>query len=85
VTGLTTKASATSATATTSAIPEAHSDLWSQGRSCPPRVKFLPCGWNSLFTPPFFWIEESVHCWGWTKGWTFPLGDKFHPWGPGVK
>jgi hypothetical protein len=42
-------------------------------------------GWNSLFALPFFKVVESVYPWGWTKGWTFPLGDKVHPWGPWVK
>jgi hypothetical protein len=38
-------------------------------------------GGEILFAPPFFLTVESVHPFGWTKGWTFPLGDKFHPWG----
>jgi hypothetical protein len=46
-----------------------------QGRSCPSGVDFLPWGWYSMFAPPFFLTVESVHPWGWTKGWTLPLGD----------
>jgi hypothetical protein len=62
--------------------------LWPQGRICPPGVilspggEIIPWGWNTLFAPPFFLIVESAHPWGWTKGWKFTLGDKFHPWGP---
>jgi hypothetical protein len=26
-------------------------------------------------------VKLSVHPWGWRKGWTFPIGDKVHPWG----
>jgi hypothetical protein len=59
--------------------------LWHQGISYPPGVTFVPWGWNSIIAPPFFLTVESVHTLGWTKGWTFPLGDKVHPWGPGVK
>jgi hypothetical protein len=57
-------------------------ELWPQGQSCPPGVNFVPWGWNSLFSPPFFLTVESVHPWGWKKGWTFPLGDQFNPSGP---
>jgi hypothetical protein len=52
-----------------------------RGRSCPPRVNFVPRGWNSLLASPSFQTVESVHPWGWTKGWIFPLGEKFTPWG----
>jgi hypothetical protein len=57
------------------------------GRRCPLGVK-LPPGGEILFSPPFFKTMGSVHPWGWTKGWTFSLGAKFHlgaHWGPGVK
>jgi hypothetical protein len=66
--------------------------LWPPG-TCPRGVNFVPSGWSyprgdllggiilcslllsskrqSVFTPG-----------GWTKGWTIPLEDKVHPWGP---
>jgi hypothetical protein len=51
-----------------------------------PRGDFFPWGWNSLFAPPFFWTAKSVHPWGWTKGWTFPLGrGQISPLGARVK
>jgi hypothetical protein len=34
---------------------------------------------NSLFAPPSFLTVKCSPLW-WTKGWTSPLGDKFHPW-----
>jgi hypothetical protein len=44
-----------------------------RGKVCPQGWILSPgAGWNSLFDPLFFWTEESVHPWGWTKGWTFP-------------
>jgi hypothetical protein len=27
---------------------------------------------------------RKIGPWWWTKGWTFPLGDKFHPRGPSL-
>jgi hypothetical protein len=53
-----------------------------QGQSCPsgmslsPRGEVIPWGWNSLFDPSILLNSRE---------WTAPLGDKFHPWGPGVK
>jgi hypothetical protein len=57
--------------------------LGPQGRILSPLCEVIPWGWNSLFAPPFFLTAESVHPWGWTKGWTFPPGDKFHTWAGG--
>jgi hypothetical protein len=72
-----------------------------QGWISSPRNEVIPWGRNSLFAlHSSKQYIESVHPWGrgCTKGWTFPLGDKFHPWktssplgakfnpwGPGVK
>jgi hypothetical protein len=59
-------------------------DLTTRCELRPPWVNFVPYG----CTCPWVWRPsvrpsiESVHLWGWTKGWTFPLGDKVHPWGP---
>jgi hypothetical protein len=52
-----------------------------QGWSCPPGVNFVVCGWScplgvKFFVPPSILLNSS-EC--------SPLGDKFHPWGPGVK
>jgi hypothetical protein len=60
--------------------------LWPQGQSCPPVVNFVPLSWSyplgvKFFVRPSILLHSSVHPWGWTKGWTFPLGDKWHPWG----
>jgi hypothetical protein len=47
-----------------------------------------PQGWTlshygefPLFTPPFIFSVESVCSCGWTKRWTFPLGDKVYLFG----
>jgi hypothetical protein len=51
-----------------------------QGRSCPLGVKLSPEG--EIICSSLHSSTETVksdHPWGWTKGWTFPLGNKFHP------
>jgi hypothetical protein len=55
------------------------------GANFDPRGKVVPRGCNYLFAPPFFWRVDSAHPWGWMKGWTFSLGDKFHPWEPSLE
>jgi hypothetical protein len=61
------------------------SKLWPQGPSCPQGWILSPGG-EILCSPLHSSKQQRVfNCGGWTKGWTFPLGDKFHFWGPGVK
>jgi hypothetical protein len=67
--------------------------VWRQGQSCLPGVKFVP--WGRVWSYPLG-VKFSVHpsillnsreCspLGVNEGVNVPLGDKFHPWGPGVK
>jgi hypothetical protein len=65
-----------------SAVCAPRGKLWPRGAKLSPRGEVIPRGWNSPFAPTFFKTLQSVHPGGWTKGWTFSLGDKFHPWGP---
>jgi hypothetical protein len=45
-------------------------------------VKLSPGAGAKIFVwPSIIQTVVSVHPWGWTKGWTFPLGDQFHFWG----
>jgi hypothetical protein len=57
-----------------------------RGEFCPLGVK-LSLGGEILCLPLHSSAQyvNSVHPRGWTKGWTSPLGNKFHAWGPGVK
>jgi hypothetical protein len=51
------------------------------GRNLTPRGDIGPCGWRLSVRPTI--LLNSVYPWeGWSKGWTFPLGNKVHPWGP---
>jgi hypothetical protein len=56
-------------------------DVVLQGWILSPGGEVIP--WGVKLSPPFFLTVESCHSRGWTKGWTFPLGDKFHPGGQG--
>jgi hypothetical protein len=52
-----------------------------------PSGNFVPWGWNYprgvkfSVSPSILLISRECSPRGWTKEWTFPLGDKFHPWG----
>jgi hypothetical protein len=65
--------------------------LWPHGQGCPPGVNFVPRGWSYPLGVKFSVrpsiLLNSIECspLGWTKGWSFPLGDIVHPWGPGLK
>jgi hypothetical protein len=51
-----------------------------------PRGKLWPPGVKFSVRPSI--LLNSGECsplWVNKRGWTFPLGDKFHPWGPGIK
>jgi hypothetical protein len=51
-----------------------------RGEFCPPGANFVPWVWSyplgvKFSACPSILLNNSVHPWGWTKVWTFPLGD----------
>jgi hypothetical protein len=56
------------------------------GANFDPRGEVVPqestlSPWGEIMCSSFHSSKQCVHPWGWTKGWTFPLGDKVHPLG----
>jgi hypothetical protein len=63
-----------------------------QGWIVSPGSDIIPWGWCyplgvKFSVHPYIFLNSRVSTpgAGWTKGWAFPLGNKFHPWGPGVQ
>jgi hypothetical protein len=61
------------------------SKILTSGAKLPPRGEFCPPGLSPrggiLCSSLHSSKQQSVHTWGWI----FPLGNRFHPWGPGLK